>query len=96
MAKESKKKVVKPDNNVEKKQDKKTTTKKKDTKKKTVSNVPKESYLKRVGKELKLVKWPTAKEVLKYTISTIVFCAFLCVIFMALNLIMSLIRGWVA
>ena len=54
------------------------------------------SYLKKVGKELKLVKWPTAKEVIKYTISTIIFCAFLCLIFMALNLIMSLIRGWVA
>lgn len=80
--------------------------KEKDNKsKKTVKNtmkkskpkkVVKESYLKRVGKELKLVKWPTAKEVFKYTISTIVFCAFLCVIFMFLNLIMSLVRGWVA
>ena len=75
---------------------KKATNKKKETKKKKNSNIPKESYLKRVGKELKLVKWPTAKEVLKYTISTIVFCVFLCVIFMALNLIMSLLRGWVA
>ena len=46
--------------------------------------------------ELKKVKWPTAKEVFKYTISTIVFCAFLCVTFMFLNLIMSLVRGWVA
>ena len=93
MAKEKKQKVVKPDTNEEKK---KATTKKKNTKKKTVSTAPKESYLKRVRKELKLVKWPTAKEVLKYTISTIVFCVFLCVIFMALNLIMSLLRGWVA
>ena len=75
---------------------KKATNKKKETKKKKNSNIPKEGYLKRVGKELKLVKWPTAKEVLKYTISTIVFCVFLCVIFMALNLIMSLVRGWVA
>lgn len=96
MAKEKKQKVVKPDTNEEKKQVKKAKTKKKNTKKKTVNTAPKESYLKRVGKELKLVKWPTAKEVLKYTISTIVFCVFLCVIFMALNLIMSLLRGWVA
>lgn len=66
------------------------------TKKSKPKKVVKESYLKRVGKELKLVKWPTAKEVFKYTISTIVFCAFLCVIFMFLNLIMSLVRGWVA
>ncbi|MFR5856452.1 MAG: preprotein translocase subunit SecE [Bacilli bacterium] len=71
-------------------------TVKKTTKKSKPKKVVKESYLKRVGKELKLVKWPTAKEVFKYTISTIVFCAFLCVIFMFLNLIMSLVRGWVA
>ena len=70
--------------------------KKKNIKTKKVSKGPKESYIKKVNKELKLVKWPTAKEVLKYTISTIVFCVFLCVIFMALNLIMSLLRGWVA
>ena len=96
MAKEKKQKVVKPDTNEEKKQVKKATTKKKNTNKKKVNTAPKESYLKKVGKELKLVKWPTAKDVLKYTISTIVFCAFLCLIFMMLNLIMSLIRGWVA
>lgn len=71
-------------------------TVKKTTKKSKPKKVVNESYLKRVGKELKLVKWPTAKEVFKYTISTIVFCAFLCVIFMFLNLIMSLVRGWVA
>ncbi len=91
MAKETKKKVVKTNTKEEKKTTKKTTTQKK-----KVTNAPKESYLKKVGKELKLVKWPTAKEVIKYTISTIIFCAFLCLIFMALNLIMSLIRGWVA
>ena len=88
MAKEIKKNAIKTNT----KEGKKVNTKKKNTKKK-VNTAPKESYLKRVGKELKLVKWPTAKEVLKYTISTIVFCAFLCVIFMILNLIMSLIRG---
>lgn len=56
----------------------------------------KESYFKKVRKELKLVKWPTAKEVLKYTISTIVFCLLLCALFMLLNLVLSLIKGWVA
>ena len=71
-------------------------TVKKTTKKNQSKKVVKESYLKRVTKELKLVKWPTAKEVFKYTVSTIVFCAFLCAIFMFLNLIMSLVRGWFA
>ena len=56
----------------------------------------KESYFKKVGKELKLVKWPTAKDVLKYTISTIVFCIILCALFMALNLILSVVKGWFA
>ncbi len=79
MAKETKK-------NVKQSQNKK---KKKDVKK------PSEGYFKQVQKEMKLVKWPTFKEVIKYTISTIVFCVFLCLIFLGLNLLMSLIRGWV-
>ena len=82
-----KKKVVKKEDKT-KKQTKKS-TKKKETQK------PQEGYFKQVRKEMKLVKWPRAKEVLKYTISTIVFCAILCGIFMLLNLIMSIIKGWV-
>ena len=46
--------------------------------------------------ELKKVKWPTAKDVLKYTISTIVFCIILCCLFMLLNLILSVVKGWLA
>ena len=87
MTKEEKKVVKKEDKT--KKQTKKS-TKKKETQK------PQEGYFKQVRKEMKLVKWPRAKEVLKYTISTIVFCAFLCALFMFLNLIMSLVRGWFA
>ena len=67
---------------------------KKSTQKKEVKQ-PQEGYFKQVRKEMKLVKWPSAKDVLKYTISTIIFCIILCLIFMGLNLIMSLIRGWV-
>ena len=63
---------------------------------KKVSKGPKESYIKKVNKELKLVKWPTAKDVLKYTISTIVFCIILCCLFMLLNLILSVVKGWLA
>lgn len=79
-------KIAKKDLKV-KKQDK--------NKKKKESSKPSESYLKQVRKEMKLVKWPSGKDVLKYTISTIIFCVLLCLIFMGLNLIMSLIRGWV-
>lgn len=70
--------------------------KKKNIKTKKVSTGPKESYIKKVNKELKLVKWPTAKDVLKYTISTIVFCIILCCLFMLLNLILSVVKGWLA
>jgi preprotein translocase SecE subunit len=61
---------------------------------KVVSKPKKESYAKQVSKELKLVKWPSFKEVLKYTISTIVMCILLCALFMLLNLLLSVVKGW--
>lgn len=66
--------------------------KKKNTKKK--NNTPKESYFKQVNKELHLVKWPTAKEVVKYTIATIVLCLILSLLFILLNFLLSVIKGW--
>ena len=81
----------------EKKVTKVTKENKKNIKKSTKkTKSPKESYFKKVKKELKLVKWPSAKEVLKYTVSTIVFCLILCALFMLLNLGLSIIKGWVA
>lgn len=68
-------------------------TKQKETKKKKVKKGPKESYFKKVGKELKLVKWPTFKEVLKYTISTIVLCLILCALFRLLYQLLAAIKG---
>lgn len=62
------------------------------TKKEKKVKQVKESYLKRVSKELKLVKWPSFKEVLKYTLSTIVLCLILCAFFLLLNLIMSYVK----
>ena len=83
------------------KEEKKTLKKDAKNKKQTKKNVakkevkqPQEGYFKQVRKEMKLVKWPSGKDVLKYTIPTIIFCLILCLIFMGLNLIMSLIRGW--
>ena len=60
------------------------------------NKAPKERYLKQVKKELKLVKWPTKKEVLKYTIATIVFCLIISAFFILLNFLMSLIKGMFA
>ena len=67
---------------------------KKVNKKKERKKVEKDGYFKLVKKEMKMVKWPTFKEVLKYTVSTIVFCVILCGIFMFLDLIMSIVKGW--
>ena len=63
--------------------------------KKVVKSKPKkESYAKQVIKDLKLVKWPTWKEVLKNTIATIVLIVVVVLFFLLLNLILSLIKGW--
>ncbi len=65
-------------------------SKKKDNKPKKV----KESYGKELKKEMKMVKWPEKKEVVKYTISTIVFCLLICAFFQLLLLLMSIVKGW--
>lgn len=72
----------------DKKNIKKNVTKKQVKKSKT----PKQNYFKQVGKELKLVKWPTAKEILKYTIATIAFCVIISIFFQLLVLLMSYIK----
>ena len=67
---------------------------KKDAKKVVKTKTKKESYMKQVSKELKLVKWPSFKEVLKYTISTIIMCILLSVLYMGLKLLLSIVKGW--
>lgn len=71
--------------------------KKKDLKKTKVEKTKKvkeKGYFKKVSGELKLVKWPSLKEVLKYTFATIIFCAILCGLFMLLYLLLSVVKGW--
>ncbi len=90
MAKEVKAKKDAKEKNVKKV--KKAESKKVDKKKKT-EKVKKESLAKGIKKEMKLVKWPTAKEILKYTIATVVFCVVLVAFFEVLNLILAFIKG---
>ena len=66
---------------------------KKNTKKKEKNNKPKEKFLVGVKKEMKLVIWPTAKEILKYTLATIIFCIILVAFFEVLNLVMAYVKG---
>lgn len=83
MAKEAKQKEKKKVEKVKK------TNKNKVDKKK----VQKEGFFKGIKKELKMVKWPSFKELLKYTIATIIFCVILVAFFEALNIIMAYVKG---
>lgn len=79
----------------EKEQTKKNNTiKKAKIKKDNKPKVKKENYFKGVIKEMKLVKWPTPKEALKYTIATLALCVIICGFFLLLNLLLSIIKGW--
>ena len=74
------------------KDEKKKAEKKKNTKKETRKE-PKEKFFAGIKKELKLVKWPTWKEIFKYTIATIIFCLILVLFFELLNFVMAYIKG---
>ena len=64
-----------------------------DTKKVKKKKTKKENYFVGVKSEMAKVKWPSKKEVFKYTLSTIVFIIVLVVFFILMSLIMSLIKG---
>ena len=81
--------------NMAKENEKTKNVKKVKTVKKAKTKAPKESYLKGVKKEMKLVKWPTFKEVIKYTIATVIMCLVVCGFFLLLNLLLSLVKGWI-
>ncbi|HOZ88785.1 MAG TPA: preprotein translocase subunit SecE [Bacilli bacterium] len=61
--------------------------------KKAVAKEKKTSWFKTFKLELSKVKWPEAKEVIKYSLATIIFCLFLIAFFMLLDLVSSLIKG---
>lgn len=62
-------------------------------KKVTKKKVKKESFLKSVRNEMRLVKWPTWKDVLKNTIATIVLVVIIVLFFLFLNFALSVIKG---
>lgn len=63
--------------------------KQKQKKEKTV----KQSYIKGVKLEMSKVKWPTFKEITKYSVATLVLCVALAVFFEALGLLFVFIKG---
>ena len=53
----------------------------------------KDSLVKGVKQEMKKVKWPTFKEIVKYTIATLAVCIIIAFFFIILNILISLIKG---
>ncbi len=53
----------------------------------------KTSLLKGVFHELSKVKWPTGKEIAKYSFITVIFCIGLILFFQLVNLFSTFIRG---
>ena len=62
-------------------------------KEKTNKKVKKDGYFKEVGKEMKKVKWPERKEVVKYTVATVIFVLIVVGFFILLNMGMSGLKG---
>ena len=62
-------------------------------KKEKIKKEKKDSFFKGVVEEMKKVKWPSFKDVLKFTLATFVMCAIFIVFFIIINLLASLIKG---
>lgn len=81
------------------KEDIKATKKEISTLKKDRSNVGKvknETFIGDVVEELKLVRWPSKTEVIKYTIATIVFVAFFALFFTLIDVAFAAFKGWLS
>ena len=66
--------------------------KKKVVKKTKEQKVKKEGFFKGIRSEFKKVRWPNKKEMIKYSIATIVFIIFFAVFFWIIELIAWLIK----
>ena len=64
--------------------------------KKTKTQTKKKGFLAQVKDEMKKVSWPTFKDVMKYSIATLVFCLIVFGFFQLLNLGLSFIKGMFA
>ena len=55
----------------------------------------KQSFLKQVKSEMKKVKWPTKKEMVKYSITTLVFILLFAGFFYLIDVLFALLKGWI-
>lgn len=74
------------------KKETKKVTKKKETPKKTKKTG---NWFKSVIREVSKVKWPSKKEMLKYSIATIVFVIFFALFFYVIELLMAFLKSLV-
>ncbi len=67
----------------------------KDVKKKKTNKKKqkKESFFKGIKLELKKVSWPDKKDIIKYSLATLLFCIVVVVFFQLLNLGLSVVKG---
>ena len=59
------------------------------------TEVENETYFESVKKEMKKVKWPTKKEMIKYTISTLCFVILFALYFFGIESLFAFIKGLV-
>ncbi len=62
-------------------------------KKEKSKKVKKEKFSVGLKKEMKMVKWPSFKELVKYTIATIIFCIIFVAFFELLSILMAYVKG---
>lgn len=96
---ETKEKVLEEKQNVEEKKEEKVEVKETDAKKKAskkkdkIEKKDKEGYFKLLKEQMKLVIWPTGKEIFKYTFSTILFILLFVLFFQLIDVISSFVKG---
>ena len=61
-----------------------------------VGKVKNETFMGDVIEELKLVRWPSKLEVVKYSIATLVFVGFFALFFTLIDVLFALVKGWLS
>ena len=56
----------------------------------------KDTYIRDVKKEMSMVRWPSAKEVIKYSIASLVFVAFFALFFYGIDAIFALVKDLIS
>ena len=63
--------------------------------KKKKNNKVKTSFFKQVKAEMKKVKWPTKKDMVKYSITTLAFIVLFASFFYIIDILFAILKGWI-